>query len=195
MTSPDPFLRPSEIFDFDDPSIRRLAASLAEAGGGTPAVAERCFHWVRDRVALLRPTNGGPVAWRASDVLRAGIGVCYAKSHLLVALLRANRIPAGLAYQRLLFDGAEGGFALHGLVTVNLPGFGWLRIDPRGNTDGIDAQFRPPRECLAFRPEQPGEADIPGRWADPLPEVIAAFATAGDWRDLLAHLPDRTDSA
>ncbi|WP_338430147.1 transglutaminase domain-containing protein [Synechococcus elongatus] len=34
-------------------------------------------------------------------------GYCYAKSHLLVALLRACSIPAGFCYQRLSFDAAN----------------------------------------------------------------------------------------
>jgi len=36
-----------------------------------------------------------PVTCKASDVLIYGTGYCYAKSHLLAALLRANAIPAG----------------------------------------------------------------------------------------------------
>jgi len=39
------------------------------------------------------------VTCSASEVLREGTGICFAKSHLLAALLRAVGIPAGLCYQ------------------------------------------------------------------------------------------------
>lgn len=74
----------------------------------------------------------------ASEVLRERVGLCYAKSHLLAALLRAEGIPAGLCYQRL--GNEHDGFALHGLIASCIDG-AWHRQDPRGNKPGIDAQF------------------------------------------------------
>jgi hypothetical protein len=71
-----------------------------------------------------------------------------------------------------------------------LPGIGWYRIDPRGNKQGIDAQFVPPREQIAFRVNTPGEADSPEIWANPHPVVVTALRAPTD-ADLLARaLPD-----
>src|SRR5437867_9797512 len=98
----------------------------------------------------------------ASEVLRARTGFCYAKSHLLVALLRANGVPAGLCYQRLALDETGSAFCLHGLAAVWLPAVGWYRIDPRGNKPGVDAQLAPPVERLAFAARLPGEYLFPG---------------------------------
>ena len=78
-----------------------------------------------------------PVTCRASDVLKYRTGYCFAKSHLLAALLRANQIPAGLCYQRLTIDHppVQGSIdtnpphTLHGLNAVLLPEFGWYRMD------------------------------------------------------------------
>lgn len=185
-----PFLRFDAIIDGDHPAVAALARELS--GGPPVAVVERCFTWVRDAVAHSVDHQRGPVTCRASDVLAHRTGYCYAKAHLLAALLRANAIPAGLCYQRLAVDAAGPPFCLHGLNAVWLDGIGWYRIDPRGNKPGVDARFTPPIEALAFAPTGPGEADLPGIFAEPLPEVVAALAAASDWRDVLANLPDHS---
>ncbi|HXP95758.1 MAG TPA: transglutaminase family protein [Telmatospirillum sp.] len=190
MIDPTNVLRPTDVIDFTEPSVHRLALNLASKANDPADIAARCFHWVRDEVAHICDVHGGTVVWHASDVLRERVGICYAKCHLLVALLRANAIPAGFSYQRLTFADAASGFGLHGLVALSLPHIGWYRVDPRGNKDGIDARFCPPTECLAYRVEQPGECDLAGVWPDPEPRVMTALTTARNWRDLLAHLPD-----
>lgn len=99
-----------------------------------------------------------PVTCRASDVLKYRTGYCFAKSHLLAALLRANQIPAGFCYQRLTMDDPPAQeqndrnlrCTLHGLNAVFLPGIGWYRVDSRGNREGVDARFTSPQEQLAF---------------------------------------------
>lgn len=70
-------------------------------------------------------------------MLRHRTGFCYAKSHLLAALLRANGIAAGLCYQRLSVNGGGTPYCLHGLNAVFLKDFGWYRVDARGNKPGI----------------------------------------------------------
>ena len=102
----------------------------------------------------------------------------------------ANEIPAGLCYQRLSSDDEGGSFCLHGLTAVLLGDRGWYRVDPRGNKEGVDAQFTPPVEQLAFAVQHAGEADLPEIWAEPLPVVVAALRSH-DTYDALAHaLPD-----
>ena len=131
-----------------------------------------------------------PVTCRASDVLQYKTGYCYAKSHLLAALLRANGIPAGLCYQRLSIheDGAP--YSLHGLNAVYLKNHGWYRIDARGNKLGVDAQFTPPQEQLAFALKDDHEADLPEIWAEPLPVVIEVLERYQTYDDVLQNLPD-----
>ncbi len=130
------------------------------------------------------------VTCRASDVLRERAGYCYAKSHLLAALLRVNGIPAGLCYQRLKRDGDGSRYSLHGLNAVYLPAFGWYRVDPRGNKPGVDAQFTPPVEKLAWPATLPGEADLPEIWAEPLPVVVEALMSYPTADLVWEHLPD-----
>lgn len=182
------YLKCSEAIDWRNNEIVALAKQLA--GDGLESTARRCFEWVRDEVRHSGDFRLNPVTWRASDVLRERTGFCYAKSHLLAALLRANGIPAGLCYQRLSVDEVGPPFCLHGLNAVMLPSLGWYRIDARGNKPGVYAQFVPPVEQLAFRPTLAGEADLPGIHAEPLPEVLVALRTYTTCTALAANLPD-----
>lgn len=70
-------------------------AKKIASGHETPtAIAKACFEWVRDEIHHSYDYQMSPVTCRASDVLQHKTGYCYyAKSHLLVALLRANEIP------------------------------------------------------------------------------------------------------
>src|SRR5438034_7930431 len=132
----DDYLRSTTIIDWQQPDVRHLARKLAS---GTPeATAKRCFEWGRDEIRHSLDFGLNPVTCCASEVLQAGTGYCYAKSHLLAALLRANSIPAGLCYQRLSMDDAGSAFCLHGLNAVHLADIGWYRIDARGNKANVD---------------------------------------------------------
>ncbi len=191
MTSRDlaPFLRATDIIDHDHPTVR--ARALALSAGGSTETARRLFEWVRDDIRHAADFRMDTVACTASDTLVAKAGLCMAKSHLLAALLRANGIPAGLVYQRLKYRGR---FVLHGLVAVRLPGVGWYRCDARGNKPGVDAQFAPPVERLAFM-AGPNIIDVPGIFPDPLPEVVRALRASRTLEDSLNSLPDLPDDA
>jgi hypothetical protein len=65
-------------------------------------------------------------------------------------------------------------------------------VDWRRHRKGVDAQFTPPVEHLAFHPSLPGEADLPEVWADPLPVVVEALKNHSTADDLWEHLPDVT---
>jgi transglutaminase-like putative cysteine protease len=181
----DPFLRETDVIDHGHPAIRALAAELR--GDDPVATARRAYAWVRDRIVHTNDRPSDAITCAASEVLREGTGFCYAKCHLLVALLRANGIPAALAYQRLRSGDA---FALHGLVACQLPDVGWYLCDPRGNRPGIDAQFTPPEERLAY--SGPGVVRVPGLFPDPLPAVVEALRTHRTFEAMSAHLPDWT---
>ncbi len=188
-----PYLAASAVIDFHHPLVAAKADALAAGATSDAAAAEACFLFVRDAIRHSVDWRQNPVTCAASHVLRHGTGYCYAKAHLLAALLRARGIPAGLCYQRLRLDPAADSerFCLHGLVAVHLRGIGWYRADPRGNKPGVDARFSPPVERLAFAVTAPGEADLPGVHAAPLPEVVAALGRHDTWDALLADLPDR----
>jgi len=182
------YLKASEYIDWQHPAILTRAEQLAAGAPDEESLARRCYVFVRDQIRHSWDFRENPVTCRASDVLQYATGFCYAKSHLLAALLRANGIPAGLCYQRLRLE--NGGFCLHGLNAVYLQRHGWYRADPRGNTGEIAAEFLPPQERLAFSIAAEGEADLPGVWAEPLPPVVGALEGAGSYRELAENLPD-----
>jgi transglutaminase-like putative cysteine protease len=186
----DKFLRPTEVIDCSHAAVRAKARELSEGTRDAQEIARRCFEWVRDNIQHSSDFQRNPVTCNASDVLREGTGYCYAKSHLLAALLRANDIPAGFCYQRLSIDETGPPYSLHGLNAVHLPEFGWYRIDPRGNKEGVDAQFSPPVERLAFRIVFPDEQLFPQILADPLPVVVNALRAHSTWDAMYRNLPD-----
>jgi transglutaminase-like putative cysteine protease len=185
------FLANSDVVDWRHPEVRALASRLASGKGDHDRIAGRCFDWVRDEVAHSMDFGRAEVTCKASEVLALRTGFCYAKSHLLAALLRANDIPTGFCYQRLSVDGCGPPFCLHGLNALWLAESGWYRVDARGNKAGVSAAFTPPIERLAFGANIPGEADLPGIFAEPLPAVIQALRKYDDANLLAADLPDQ----
>ena len=184
------YLRESRYIDFGDPAVNKTALGLAAGCSSEIALVRRCFAFVRDEIQHSWDFKRNPVTRRASDVLTHGTGYCYAKSHLLAALLRANGIPTGLCYQRLSAGESGGPYCLHGLNAVFLQDFGWYRIDARGNKPGVHAEFSPPVERLAFKIKDAQERDLPEVWAEPLPVVIAALEAYDDVELVSRNLPD-----
>lgn len=184
------FLASTDVIDWQNQAIQNLAAEIRRQSTDEMSVARACFEWVRDNIQHSLDFQRTEVTCRASDVLALRTGYCYAKSHLLAALLRANRIPAGFCYQRLTINGDQSPFCLHGLNAVYLNQHGWYRIDARGNKDGVDARFSAPVEQLAFSTHVDGEFDFREIWAEPLPAVICALQSAGSVQALATSLPD-----
>jgi len=183
------YLQATPIIDHEHPAIRELASQLT--GDGEPSsTAERCFNWVRDRIRHSSDHGDHQVTLAASEVLLHGTGLCYAKSHLLAALLRANGIPCGFVYQRLAFDDSGETFCLHGLNAVWLDEHGWYRVDPRGDRSDVATAFDPPHEHLAFTTDRPGESLIGNVYVNPLPVVVNALSRYADSAALCLDLPD-----
>ncbi len=184
------YLQVNEIIDWQQPKILELAQQIAAGNKTSITIAKACFEWVRDQIHHSVDYQQNPLTCRASEVLQYKTGYCYAKSHLLAALLRANQIPAGFCYQRLSVDDIGAPYSLHGFNAVYLPVTGWYRVDSRGNKAGINAQFTPPQEQLAFKVQLPEEADFPAILAEPLPIVVEALRSQNTWDDMLQSLPD-----
>lgn len=184
------YLEASEMIDFDHPSVRAKARELSEGLNHDQEIVERCFRFVRDEIAHTGDAGEGVTTCSASEVLERRSGWCYAKSHLLAALTRANGIPAALCYQRLsCSEYEEGIYCLHGLNAVYLREYGWYRMDARGNKAGVNAQFTPPVEQLAFALGR-NEYDLPGIYAEPLESVVYALRHYRDYEAMIGHFPD-----
>jgi transglutaminase-like putative cysteine protease len=183
------YLRSTEIIDWEHPRLMQCAKDVATGHSNVVSVSKACYEWVRDRITHSGDSKADVTTCCASQVLKEGTGWCFAKSHLLAALLRANEVPAGICYQRLCLDDGNG-FTLHGFNAVYLPDFGWYRIDARGNKPGVDAQFCPPKEQLAWIPEMDGEMNLPEIRPDPVPIVVQCLKDNQGWQEVEANLPD-----
>lgn len=175
--NPSDYLGSDAVIQSGHPEIVALAQDLRRDHPDDEGFGAAAFEWVRDQVAHALDVQDRRVTLTAVEVLRERVGLCYAKSHLLAALLRAGGVPAGLCYQRLR-DGD--GHVLHGLVAVYLRG-GWHRVDPRGNKPGVDAQFSLDEESLAFVvDESAGEWDCPTVHVSPAQSVMRVLMESDD---------------
>ncbi|MES2464840.1 MAG: transglutaminase family protein [Armatimonadota bacterium] len=168
------YLQPNEWVNSDNPAIIACAQRLSQNAEDAVAATRNLYHFVRDEIAHSWDVQRPEVNGTASQVLSDGHGICYGKSHLLAALLRAVKIPSGISYQKLtLFDDPKDGYAIHALNTVYLTELDrWIRLDARGNKLGVDARFSLEEERLAFpiRPSH-GERDYCINHATPHPVV------------------------
>lgn len=184
------YLLSSRYINWDTAEVYDQAAQLASGRKDKQEITHACFEFVRDQIKHSWDCQLNPVTCKASDVLKHGTGYCYAKNHLLAALLRANDIPAGLCYQRLTIADNVPPFCLHGLNAVFLENYGWYRVDARGNKIGIEAEFCPPFEQLAYPIISEGEADLPEIWAEPLEIVVKALESGNSYHEVANNLPD-----
>lgn len=190
--APQNYLGHDEIIQVADPAIRSLAQQLRQESDTESAFSKVAFEWVRDNVGHSNDVQDPRVTLTATEVLEARVGLCYAKSHLLAALLRSEGIPTGLCYQRLA---DRDGFVLHGLVAIYLEG-SWHRQDPRGNKVGVNAEFSLGSERLAWQVDPAlGEIDYPQVFASTAACVADALRGATNVLDLLGEgLPTALDT-
>ncbi|MGP2657579.1 transglutaminase-like domain-containing protein [Malaciobacter sp. WC5094] len=186
------FLKETDIINYSNQEVYILANQLSQDCTTDIEVAKNCFEYVRDKINHSGDNKDNISTIKASDVLKYKTGWCYAKSHLLAALLRANNIPCGFSYQRLTIndDGSGNKFSLHGLNSVYLKNFGWYRIDARGNKHGVNAEFKPPHEKLAFPVRFKGEKDFIEIYSEPLTIIIDSLKKYQTYELMSNNLPD-----
>ena len=146
------YLENSNYIDFDNAEVRRKARELRNVSSTEIELIQSTYYFVRDEIKHSWDVQDKRVTVSASDVLREGVGICWAKSNLFAALLRANGVPCGFSHQRLtLGDTPDTGYCIHSLNTVYVSALDkWIRLDARGNTDKIHAEFSLEEEILAF---------------------------------------------
>lgn len=179
------YLGEDDVIDVSHPEVVALAERLRRDHPGTTDFARAAFVHVRDRIDHSMDVGNPRPTVKASEVLEHGTGLCFAKSHLLTAVLRAGGVPASLCYQRL--SNGRGGHFLHGMVAINLDGR-WYRQDPRGDKPGVTTEFSLDDERLAYQPrEELGEADLEPVLPSPDPGVVAALSGADDVLELVRN--------
>lgn len=156
------YLKSDDTIDYNNEIIIRLADSLYKSSDSEIEFVKATYEFVRDKISHSADINEDIITCSASEVLKAGHGICFAKSHLLAAILRCKAVPAGFCYQKLILDDETASVLVyHRLNGVYIKECKkWIRLDARGNKAGVNAQFSLNEEQLAFpiRPEK-GEED------------------------------------
>ena len=186
------YLKCDEVIDFYYNDVSKLADQLYSESESKTEFVKMAYEYVRDMISHSADISADTVTCSASEVLKAGHGICFAKSHLLAAILRSKSVPAGFCYQKLILDDETAPVLIyHGLNGVYLREYGkWIRLDARGNKPGVNAQFSIDSEMLAFpiRPEK-GEVDVPVIYADPDTEIVKTLQSYGLRSELWDNLP------
>ena len=146
------YLKEDDVIDYSDDIIAQLANSLFQKADSEIEYIKAAYEYVRDNISHSADINRDIITCTASEVLRAEHGICFAKSHLLAALLRCKSIPTGFCYQKLILDDETAPVLIyHGLNGVYIKEYKkWIRLDARGNKEGVNAQFSIDKEQLAF---------------------------------------------
>lgn len=171
----DAYVEELNVVDYSNPLIQEKRLELFKNAQTEIEKIKIAFEFVRDEISHSWDIQSPQITCKASEVLSAGEGICYAKSNLFAALLRSEGIPTGFCYQRLmLFDKPEDGYSIHALNTIYLQSLNkWIRLDTRGNKPGVDAQFSTDKEKLAFTVrEKLDEKDYPMNYVEPHSQTI-----------------------
>ena len=166
------YLKEDDVIDFGNEDIVKLADLLSQNTNSEIEYIKAAYEFVRDKISHSADINEDIITCSASEVLKEGHGICFAKSHLLAALLRCKGIPTGFCYQKLILDDETAPVLIyHGLNGVYLKGYSkWIRLDARGNKEGVNAQFSVDEEQLAF-PVRSEKGEEDGFVIYPAPDV------------------------
>ena len=163
------YLKETPSIDYMNPIIQDKVSELMNQSDDNLDYIKRSYIFVRDEIPHSWDIKTWVVSKTASEVLKNKTGICWTKSCLLAALLRANGIPSGISYQLLTrADDASDGYMIHALNTVYIKDLNkWIRLDARGNKENINAYFSLDEEHLAYTiRSELGEIDYHDNHAD-----------------------------
>jgi len=124
------YLEYNNIIDYTSKNVSDLAELLFAESENFLDYIKNVYEYVRDRISHSADAGEDVITCSASEVLAAGHGICFAKSHLLAALLRKKGIPCGFCYQRLILDDETAQVLIyHGLNGVYLDELAQLYVE------------------------------------------------------------------
>ncbi|MCM3016578.1 transglutaminase-like domain-containing protein [Priestia megaterium] len=167
--------------------VRELKSGLPHS---SLAYIKKAYEFVRDEVSHSWDIQSKIITKTALEALKEKEGICYSKCNLLAALLRAEGIPAGFCYQRLILgDTIDTGYCIHALNAVYIKSEErWIRLDARGNKEGVQADFSLKKEKLAFPANSiRGEIDYPVIYIKPHKKTMDVLSQYEDCLDMYLH--------
>ena len=156
------YLIETKSIDYMNPHIQEKVQELKDQSCDDADYIKRAYIFVRDEIPHSWDIQTNIVSRTASDALINKTGICWTKSCLFAALLRANGIPSGISYQLLTIAEDDSlGHIVHALNTVYIEDSNkWIRLDARGNVGNGGDEFSLEKDCLAFSPRSEfGEID------------------------------------
>ncbi len=145
-----PYLKPSEQAQSEDPEIKALAAQLVKGAATEHQAVVNVLHWVVDHLHYQLEPEG----YDALSTKRNGKGNCQNYSHLSSALLRAAGIPTRMVRGRTLdkaWEVDEGNgkrrwtsrwaAGRHAWLEVYYPDQGWLMYDAQAYHVFVSTRF------------------------------------------------------
>ncbi|MBQ8780916.1 MAG: transglutaminase domain-containing protein [Oscillospiraceae bacterium] len=189
------YTKEDTVINYSAQSVAQLSDELYQNADSELSYIKAAYEYVRDKISHSADINEDIITCTASEVLQAGHGICFAKSHLLAALLRCKDVPTGFCYQKLILDDETAPVLIyHGLNGVYINECKkWIRLDARGNKEGVNALFSIDNEQLAF-PVRPEKREEDGFIIYPDPDVKIleklrnSKTRTGLWNDLPTEL-------
>jgi transglutaminase-like putative cysteine protease len=185
------FLLENQFVDYSTQLIVEKANELFSSTFSDFDKAKKAYDYVRDDIHHSFDIQAEIITSKASDVLKYKTGICHAKSNLLAALLRSQKIPTGFCYQHITLSNDDSeGYCLHCFNAIFIDDR-WIQVDARGNTNGKNAQFSIDVPILAFPNRQEyDEYFFNGIWATPDIPTMKLLESAQSLQDVLNGLPE-----
>lgn len=188
------YLSETPSIDYHHPEIQKKVSELQESSADTLDYLKQCYYFVRDEIPHSWDIQASVITKTASEALIHRTGICWTKSCLLAALLRANGIPSGISYQLLLLnpERTDDGYMVHALNTVYLQDTDrWIRLDARGNGDNVHAEFSLEKDQLEYSVRtEAGEHDFKENHADLDERLVKLLAESSSLMDIRTDFTD-----
>jgi transglutaminase-like putative cysteine protease len=185
------FLKEDRYVNHTDENIVLKAEELFKGINNDTEKAKVAYEYVRDEIPHSFDIEAKVITAKASDVLKYKTGICHAKANLLAALLRSQGIPVGFCFQHItLADDDSLGYCVHAYNAVYVENK-WIKLDARGNKEGVNARFSLGEPILAFpiRSEY-DEYFWKGIYASPHVDTMKMLEHAKTIQDVIDNLPD-----
>ena len=95
------YLECSEVIDCINTEIQEISQNLAQSADNEIEMVRGVYVFVMDEINHSSDVGETRITYMSSDVLKYKHGLCFAKSHLLAAILRNLNVPTGFVIKYL----------------------------------------------------------------------------------------------
>jgi transglutaminase-like putative cysteine protease len=126
-----------ELSDADNinnqPAIDEIIQKITGDKKSVAALVERCTEYIFKYFSYIKGITD--IETTVDDILKHRAGVCQDFAHLILQVLRSQKIPSRYVSGYICSNktGLRGEGATHAWVEAYIPGYGWAGIDPTNN--------------------------------------------------------------